>query len=63
MFRDFDDYWTPFLGKQGTAPAYLASLDAETRERIRARLRTRLAPAPDGTIALTARAWAVQGVR
>ncbi len=63
VFQDFDDYWTPFLGKQGTAPAYLASLDGETRERIRARLRTRLSPAPDGTIALTARAWAVQGVR
>jgi hypothetical protein len=61
VFRDFDDYWTPFLGKQGTAPTYLASLDAETRERIRALLQSRLTPAPDGTIALTARAWAVQG--
>ena len=63
VFQDFDDYWTPFLGKQGTAPTYLASLDAETRERIRALLRSRLTPAPDGTIALTARAWAVQGIR
>jgi SAM-dependent methyltransferase len=23
-FRDFDDYWTPFLGGQGPAPSYLA---------------------------------------
>ena len=22
VFRDFDDYWTPFLGGQGPAPAY-----------------------------------------
>jgi SAM-dependent methyltransferase len=60
-FRDFDDYWTPFLGKQGAAPTYLASLDAEVRERIRAALQARLVPNADGTIALTARAWAVQG--
>jgi SAM-dependent methyltransferase len=62
VFRDFDDYWVPFLGRQGTAPAYLASLDAETRERIRALLASRLVPASDGTIALRARAWAVRGL-
>jgi SAM-dependent methyltransferase len=26
VFRDFDDYWSPFLGGQGPAPAYAASL-------------------------------------
>ncbi|HWP56397.1 MAG TPA: methyltransferase domain-containing protein [Candidatus Acidoferrales bacterium] len=61
VFQDFADYWTPFLGKQGTAPTYLASVDAETQGQIRAVLQARLLPAPDGTIALTARAWAVQG--
>ena len=61
VFRDFADYWTPFLGKQGAAPTYLASVDAETQERIRTVLQARLRPAPDGSIALTARAWAVQG--
>jgi SAM-dependent methyltransferase len=61
LFRDFDDYWNPFLGKQGAAPSYLASLDAGTRERIRNLLQSRLVPAPDGSIAMTARAWAVQG--
>jgi hypothetical protein len=61
LFRDFDDYWSPFLGKQGAAPSYLASVDADTRERIRKLLQSRLVPAPDGSIALTARAWAVQG--
>jgi SAM-dependent methyltransferase len=62
VFRDFEDYWTPFLGKQGTAPTYLATLDAETRERIRALLASRLVPVSGGPIALTARAWAVQGL-
>lgn len=61
VFRNFDDYWNPFLGKQGAAPTYLASVDDATRERIRAELESRLVPSQDGTIALTARAWAVQG--
>ena len=61
VFQDFADYWLPFLGKQGAAPTYLASLGPETRERIRAVLQARLVPARDGTITLTARAWAVQG--
>ena len=26
LFKDFDDYWKPFLGGQGPAPSYLASL-------------------------------------
>jgi SAM-dependent methyltransferase len=60
VFRNFDDYWLPFLGKQGAAPTYLASLDSQTRAQIRAALEARLAAA-DGPIALTARAWAVQG--
>jgi SAM-dependent methyltransferase len=61
VFRDFDDYWRPFLGKQGAAPTYLASMPAETRDRIRVALKARLVAAADGSIAMTARAWAVQG--
>jgi SAM-dependent methyltransferase len=61
IFQDFDDYWVPFLGKQGAAPTYLASLDHETRDRIREILRSRLVSAADGSITLTAQAWAVQG--
>jgi len=61
VFQDFDDCWTPFLGKQGAAPTYLAGLDAGTRDRIRDMLKARLVAAADGSIALTARAWAVQG--
>ena len=40
-FRDFDDYWTPFLGGQGPAPGYAVSLD----EQRRAALRELLGPA------------------
>jgi hypothetical protein len=62
VFRDFNDYWSPFLGKQGAAPTYLASVDDATREKIRILLESRLVPAADGKISLTARAWAVQGI-
>lgn len=60
-FADFDDYWQPFLGGQGPAPAYVMSLDATARQRLRDRLRERVPTTPDGTISLTARAWAVRG--
>jgi hypothetical protein len=61
VFRDFDDYWIPFLGKQGAGPTYLASLNDEMRDRIRDALKNRLVLAFDGSIALTAKAWAVKG--
>ena len=61
VFRNFEDYWTPFLGEQGAAPTYLASLDAAARDRIRDTLKARIGTSADGSIALTARAWAVQG--
>ena len=60
-FRDFDDYWQPFLGGQGPAPAYAMALDEAARNRLRDRLRARLPVQNDGSIALTARAWAVRG--
>jgi SAM-dependent methyltransferase len=62
-FRDFDDCWSPFLGGQGPAPTYAMSLPEERRLALREELRTRLPIAPDGSIRLTARAWAVRGTR
>jgi SAM-dependent methyltransferase len=59
-FRDFNDYWSPFLGGQGPAPAYCMSLSEERRAALRERIRSRLAVAADGSIALMARAWAVR---
>ncbi len=61
VFRDFDDYWCPFLGRQGAAPTYLASLPDATQAAIRDALQDRLAADPDGSIRMMARAWAVQG--
>lgn len=62
VFRDFDDYWSPFLGAQGTAPAYVATLDADRRDALRDRLRAAVPFSNDGSIRLTARAWAARGV-
>ena len=59
-FENFDDYWQPFLGGQGPAPAYAMSLDETTRARLRDRIRERIPTAADATISLTARAWAVR---
>ena len=63
VFRDFDDLWTPFLRGTGPAPAYVASLDEPARTALRDGLRASLSEEPDGTIQLTARAWAVRGRR
>src|SRR6185436_12586142 len=60
-FRDFDDYWTPFLGGQGPAPGYAMSLSEERRDALRDRVRARLPIAADGSLDLIARAWAVRG--
>lgn len=60
-FRDFDDYWTPFLGGQGPAPAYLVSLPPHEQADLRERVRKRLPTAADGKILMIARAFAVQG--
>ena len=61
-FRDFDDFWSPFLGGQGPAPGYCRSLTAEQRERLRDHLHATVPTQPDGRIALLARAWAVRGI-
>ncbi len=62
-FTSFDDYWQPFLGGQGPAPAYAMSLDETARARLRDRLRQQLPTAANGSISLVARAWAVRAGR
>jgi SAM-dependent methyltransferase len=59
-FASFDDYWEPFLGGQGPAPSYAMSLDEQARTRLRERIRQQLPSRADGSIGLTARAWAVR---
>lgn len=60
-FRDFDDYWSPFLGGQGPAPGYAVSLDQSRQTALKERIRSRLPISEDGSIRLIARAWGVRG--
>jgi SAM-dependent methyltransferase len=61
-FSSFDDYWAPFLEKQGPAGAYVAALPPDRREALRVSLWQRLMDdGRDGPIVLGARAWAVRG--
>jgi len=62
VFADFADFWQPFLGGQGPAPGYVAALTGPRRSALRDLLRSRLPAGPDGSIRLTARAWAIRGV-
>jgi SAM-dependent methyltransferase len=62
LFRDFDDYWTPFLGGQGPGPSYVGQLDVKGRQALEERLRSKLPIQKDGSIHLMARAWAVKAV-
>jgi len=61
-FRDFKDFWTPFLRGTGPAPAYVASLSQERRDLVHDRLARSLTVEADGSISLKARAWAIRGV-
>ncbi len=60
-FKDFNDYWEPFLGNVGPAPAYVMSLDPENRKQLEMKVRNSLPVTNDGSILITARAWAVKG--
>jgi hypothetical protein len=62
-FSDFDDYWTPFLSGEGTAPGYVMSLSEKQRGRLRELIRAAMPIQADGSIALNARAWLARGTR
>lgn len=61
-FKNFADYWKPFLGGQGPAPTYVLSLNEPDRNRLRDCLHEKLPIQEDGSIPLIARAWAARGV-
>jgi SAM-dependent methyltransferase len=63
VFKDFDDYWSPFLGGQGPAPTYCVTLSEDRRAKLRERLQTVLPIEADGSVRLIARAFGVRGVR
>jgi ubiquinone/menaquinone biosynthesis C-methylase UbiE len=62
-FENFDDYWLPFTGNQGSAPKYLATLDDKSRSALKQQLSAALPVSEDGSIELIARSWAVSGKR
>jgi SAM-dependent methyltransferase len=59
-FASFEEYWQPFLGGQGPAPAYAMSLEAAARARMRDHIRARIPVRADGSISMIARAWAIR---
>jgi hypothetical protein len=61
VFRNFEDYWSPFLGGQAPTPGYCMSLSQERRSALREFIRTSLLTVAQGSIHLIARAWAVRG--
>ena len=63
VFRDFDDYWEPFLTGTGRAAGYVVSLSEAMRAVLRDRIQESLPVSSDGSIPLQARAWAVRGIR
>jgi SAM-dependent methyltransferase len=62
-FASFDDFWQPYLGGQGPAPAHAMGLTPPARARLCELLRARLPQRSDGSIRLAARAWSVRGQR
>lgn len=61
VFASFEDYWTPFLSGVGAAPAMAMRMEEAHRNAIRDRLRATLPTERDGSIHLSARAWAARG--
>jgi len=59
-FRHFDDFWSPFLLGQGPAPGYVMQLELAKRQTLADHLRASLPIHKDGSLQLTARAWAVR---
>lgn len=60
-YDEFDEVWTIYASGQGHTGAFCVSLPTRRRDEVREALRTRLLPARDGRIHITARAWATKG--
>jgi hypothetical protein len=62
-FECFDDYWSPYTGKEGQQAEYLATLSAADRSRLRDAVRRAYVDGePDGPRSYVALAWAVKGI-
>jgi ubiquinone/menaquinone biosynthesis C-methylase UbiE len=62
-FASFDDYWSPYEGRDGPGAEYMATLSAPDRERLREAVRLAyLDGEADGPRSYAAVAWAVRGL-
>lgn len=59
-FQSFEDYWNPFVGGPGPAPGYLSSLPPQKQQDLKKQLKAMLPHNEDGSISLTASAWAAR---
>jgi SAM-dependent methyltransferase len=63
QFASFDDYWAPYLGKDGPGAEYMATLNPVEREQLRGAVRNAYLDGDvDGPRSYAAIAWAVAGV-
>ena len=62
-FASFDDYWTPYVGKDGPGAEYVAALSDAERSRLQDAIRLAyLDGGTDGPRSYAALAWAVKGI-
>lgn len=62
-FASFDDYWAPYVGKEGPQAEYVATLSDAERVRLRDAVRLAYVDGePDGPRSYAALAWAVKGI-
>jgi SAM-dependent methyltransferase len=62
-FASFDDYWSPYEGREGPVAAYVGTLSPPDRERLKAAVRSAyLDGEDDGPRSYAATAWAVKGL-
>jgi SAM-dependent methyltransferase len=61
-FASFDDFWTPYLGKEGPGAQYMGQLSPDEKDRLRDMVRAAYVDGdPDGPRSYAAVAWAVAG--
>lgn len=63
VFPTFEDYWLSLSLGTGPAPSYVATLSEAGRQALLSQLRARIHHQAGEPLRLTARAWAVKGVR
>jgi ubiquinone/menaquinone biosynthesis C-methylase UbiE len=62
-FASFDDYWAPYVGKEGPGAEYVAALNDAERARLRDAVKSAYVDGEaDGPRSYAALAWAVKGI-